>query len=136
MKRLAFALSGLLLFSACTSTAAAAPSAAVKVTMTDQAIALSQASVAPGKVTFTIANGGSVVHSLVLLKTDTPHDKIPADPANAGKVQETGSVAATGQIPAGGTKEFTRDLAAGSYVLICNEPAHYLVGMHIGLTVK
>ena len=83
-----------------------------------------------------MANSGTVVHSFVLIKTDTSHDKMPADAKDPSKVQETGSLAATGQIAVGQSKELTRDLAAGSYVLICNEPAHYIVGMHVALAVK
>ena len=121
---------------ACGGQATAAPATTVTATMTDQAIALSVPSVSAGKVTFKVANSGTVVHSFVLIKTDTPHDKMPADPKDPSKVQETGSLAATGQIAVGQSKELTRDLAAGSYVLVCNEPAHYIVGMHVAFTVK
>lgn len=116
--------------------AAAGGSTTVTATMSDKDITLSVPSASAGKVTFHVVNSGSVVHSLVLIKTDTPQDKLPADAKDASKVQETGSVAATGQIPAGQAKDFTRDLAAGKYVVICNEPAHYVVGMHVGFAVK
>jgi len=36
----------------------------------------------------------------------------------------------------GETKTFTVDLAPGNYVLICNQPAHYQLGMHIAFVVK
>lgn len=130
-------ISGALILGACGGgSTAAASSATVTATMTDKEITLSVPSVTSGKVTFHIVNSGTVVHSLVLIKTDTAHDKLPTDPKDPGKVQETGSVAATGQIAAGQSKDITRDLAAGSYVVICNEPAHYLVGMHAPFAVK
>ncbi len=108
----------------------------VAVSLTDNVVTLGAASVAPGKVTFTVKNTGSVVHSLVVLKTNLAHDKIPADPQDASRADERGKVAGSGQIAAGETKEFTVDLSSGKYVVMCNEPAHYLVGMHTALTVN
>lgn len=127
---------GALVLGACGGGSTSATSATVTATMSDKEITLSVPSVSAGRVTFHAVNSGTVVHSLVLLKTDTPQDKLPPDPKDASKAQETGSVAATGQIAAGQSKDITRDLAAGNYVVICNEPAHYLIGMHIAFTVK
>ncbi len=130
-------VAGALVMGACGgATSAASAATTVNATMTDKDITLSAPSVGAGKVTFHVINSGTTVHSLVLIKTDTPQDKLPADPKDASKVQETGSVAATGQIAAGQSKDITRELAAGSYVVICNEPAHYLVGMHVAFAVK
>jgi uncharacterized cupredoxin-like copper-binding protein len=52
------------------------------------------------------------------------------------KVDEKGSILSTGSWAVAQSKSFSRDLKAGSYVLVCNEPAHYLVGMHIGFVVR
>ena len=128
-------LTATLVASACGGETAAAATK-ITATLTDTGIALSQASIPAGKVTLEIVNKGTVVHSLVLLKTDLAHDKVPADPKDASKVQELGSLAATGQLAVGASKELTRDLKAGNYVLVCNEPAHYIVGMHTALVVK
>ncbi|HEY3218949.1 MAG TPA: sulfocyanin-like copper-binding protein [Candidatus Limnocylindria bacterium] len=115
----------------------AAPSAGtITVTMTDKEIRLSETAVNAGLYTFDVINKGTVVHSLVLMRTDVPHDKMPADPADASKVKETGTIAATGQMAVGASKQMSRQLAAGQYVIVCNEPAHYLVGMHVALVVK
>jgi len=108
----------------------------VAISLTDNMVTLGATTVAPGKVTFTVKNTGSVVHSLVVLKTNLAHDKIPADPQDASRADERGKVAGSGQIAAGETKEFTVDLSSGKYVVMCNEPAHYLVGMHTALTVN
>ena len=107
----------------------------VTVTLTDNAIELSEPSAVAGKVTFEVVNKGTAVHSLVLIRTDLPHDKIPADPKNDAKVDEKGSIVSSGQLAVAQSKSFSRDLKAGSYVLVCNEPAHYLVGMHVGFVV-
>lgn len=128
-------LAAVLVASACGGGTATATTKIIA-TLTDTGIALSQDSVPASKVTLEIVNKGTVVHSLVLLKTDLAHDKLPADPKDASKVQELGSLAATGQLAVGASKELTRDLKAGNYVLVCNEPAHYIVGMHTALVVK
>lgn len=132
----ALLIAAALVAGACGGQASTAAATTVTANMTDQAISLSLPSVSAGKVTFKVVNSGTVVHSLVLIQTDTPQDKMPADPKDPSKIQETGSVLATGQIQAGQSKELTRDLAAGKYVIVCNEPAHYLVGMHVGFTVR
>ena len=89
-----------------------------------------------GQVTFSVKNVGSVVHSMVVLKTNLDEAKIPASSAGDGRVDERGSVGSTGQIPVGASKDLTLNLAAGKYVLVCNEPAHYIIGMHIGFIVQ
>lgn len=121
---------------ACGSATSAAPAATVTTTLTDKAIAVDQTSVANGTVTFKVVNAGTVVHSLVVLKTSVPHDKIAADPKDASRVDQTGAVRETGQIAVGGSKDLSVKLAPGSYVLVCNEPAHYAIGMHIPFNVK
>ena len=108
----------------------------VAATLSDNTISLETVTVGSGPVTFAVKNNGSVLHSLVVLKTNLAHDKIPADPQDASRADERGSVGTSGQIAAGATKEFTLNLAPGKYVVMCNEPAHYLVGMHTALTVN
>lgn len=132
----ALLIAAALVAGACGGQASTAAATTITATMTDQAVALTVPSVSAGTVTFKVVNSGTVVHSLVLIKTDTPQDKMPADAKDPSKIQETGSVLATGQIQAGQSKEFTRDLAAGKYVIVCNEPAHYLVGMHTEFSVQ
>ncbi len=130
------AIAATLVVSAACSSAAPASAATITATLNDNSIALSQASTAPGLVTFKVVNSGSVIHSLQLLKTDLPHDKIPADPQDASKPQRLGLLRETGAIAARGSKEFIVKLGSGSYVLVCDQPAHYIAGMHIGFTVK
>lgn len=128
-----------LLAAACggaTTSAVTTGGTTVTATLADQAIQLDQPSAASGTVTFKVANSGTVVHSLILLKTDVPHDRIAPDPKDASRVDQTGLLRETGQIPVGQTKEFVVKLAAGNYVLVCNEPAHYVIGMHIPFTAK
>jgi len=87
-------------------------------------------------VTFVVKNSGAVVHELVVLQTDVAQDKLAADPAQAGKVVETGNLGETGDVDAAQSKTFTVTLPAGHYVLMCNQAGHYAGGMHMAFTVN
>jgi len=108
----------------------------VGVKLTEMAIALDATSVPAGPVIFGVANAGAVTHELVVLRTDLAVDKIPANPEEAGKVSEDGSLGESGDISAGRWSSFVLTLSPGKYVLICNLPGHYAAGMRIGFTVK
>jgi len=101
-------------------------------------------SVKAGKVTFTVKNSGTVIHEMILLKTDTPYDQLPivdaGDPprtarTGANKVDEKNNVGETGDIPKGKSKSVTLKLKAGNYVLVCNLAKHYGLGMRAPFTV-
>ena len=124
-----------LLLAAC-GTAGGTGATTVNATLTDNSIVLNQASVPSGKITFNVKNTGTMVHELAVLQTNLAQDKIPPDPAAPGKVLEENNKGETGDMDVGATKTFTVDLAPGNYVLICNQPAHYLLGMHIAFVVK
>jgi len=91
-----------------------------------------------GNVTFTVKNSGTVIHELIVLKTDTPSEQLPivdaGDPPHkvstgANKVDEKTSVGETGNIGKGKSKSVTLTLKAGNYVLVCNLAKHYGLGM-------
>lgn len=115
---------------------AGAGATTVSATMSDKDIVLDQASVSAGKVTFKVKNAGTLVHSMVVIKTNLDQAKLPADPKDPGKVEERGSVGKVPQMEKGTSRDVTLDLSSGKYVLVCNEPAHYLLGMHVGFTVQ
>lgn len=109
----------------------------VSVTLTDMAIKLSTASVPSGTVTFAVTNGGGTTHEFVVLQTAIAQNALPADPANPGTVQEPGFLGRVASLAPHATGSLTLTLGPGSYVLICNEPAHYsALGMHIGFSVR
>lgn len=114
----------------------AARATAIAVSMLDNAIKLDAPSAVAGKITFSAKNVGSVAHSLVVLKTNLDETKIPASAQDPSKVDERGSVGGLGQLQPSQSKDFTLDLAAGKYVLVCNEPGHYLSGMRTNFSVK
>jgi uncharacterized cupredoxin-like copper-binding protein len=131
------AIAFVMLATACAGGAATSTAGTtVTVTSTDKAIQLDRASAPAGVVTFKVVNSDKIVHSLALLKTDLPHDKIPPDAKDGARPDRSGAVRETGEIPAGQTKGFSVKLAPGKYVLVCNEPAHYIVGMHAPFTVQ
>ena len=89
-------------------------------------------SVAAGPVTFTLTNNGSIVHEMIVLKTDTAYDQLAV---TGGKVSEATSVGEVSELAAGKSKSVTLDLAAGKYVLVCNVKDHYTMGMRAPFTV-
>jgi len=108
----------------------------VNATRTDSKIVLDKSSVPSGKITFLVSNAGTMTHEVVVLKTDVAADKIAPNPEEPGKMSEDGSQGESGDLDPTQKATFTLDLVPGNYVLICNQPAHYLLGMHIAFTVK
>jgi uncharacterized cupredoxin-like copper-binding protein len=137
-----------------TSTLPAAAGNTVHVTVSDtkgldgpMTLVVAPASVQAGDVTFVVENTGTIDHEVVVLKTSTPFDKLPisdaGDPpapvkSGANKVSETNNVGETGDpnLKPGVTRSFTiKNMAAGSYALVCNIAQHYGKGMRGAFTV-
>ncbi len=108
----------------------------VTVNMEEWAIKLSQASAPAGDVTFVLRNQGKEEHELVILKTDTPDEKLAFRPADPNRAEEPGAIGEIEDVSSGKFKEATFTLAPGRYVLICNEPGHYKAGMHVAFIVR
>jgi uncharacterized cupredoxin-like copper-binding protein len=133
---LALVTTSLLLLAACGGQTASTSSGPVGVTLTDKGVVLALTSVNAGAVTFKVKNVGTLEHELVVIKTDVAADKIQPDPDEPGKMSETGSLGESGDLAIGEAKEFTLNLTPGKYVLMCNQPGHYMVGMHVAFEVK
>jgi uncharacterized cupredoxin-like copper-binding protein len=75
-----------------------------------------------------------LVHELVVLKTDVAADQLPV--VN-GKVTESHfkKMGEVEDVAVGKNKRLTLKLPVGRYVLICNEPGHYAMGMRASLVV-
>lgn len=120
------------------TTAAAADdhdeAAEIDVTLTEFAIALDGSSAHAGDVTFVVSNGGAAPHELAVIRTDLAPDALPtaAGLVDEGQVEVLGR---TAQLGGGATEDVTFALSSGSYVLICNIPAHYDLGMRVAFTV-
>jgi uncharacterized cupredoxin-like copper-binding protein len=99
------------------------------------------ASAPAGSVTFTVKNDGTIDHEVVVLKTNVAFDKLPVTgfEGEPNRVSESASVGETGDpaLKPGETRSFTvKNMAAGSYVLVCNLAKHYGLGMRAPFTVK
>jgi plastocyanin len=89
-------------------------STTINATEKDFAIALDNSSVPAGSVMFKIKNDGPSPHNIQIKELKKASDNI-----DAGK-----------------TGQFTVDLPAGTYTVICDIPGHEQLGMHTTLTVK
>ena len=84
-------------------------------------------SVPAGKVTFNIKNDGTMVHEMVVVKTEkTPQQLAEPD----GTANESTSVGEAADIAGGASKSVTLKLIPGHYILLCNLPGHYKGGMY------
>jgi uncharacterized cupredoxin-like copper-binding protein len=117
----------------------------VNVALADFTITPDQTTVPAGLVTFVATNNGSMIHEMVVARTDLAPGALPtmAD----GSVDEAmlDSPGEVSELDPAGTGMVTLDLAAGSYVLFCNvvmdnPPAapvsHYALGMYLAFTVQ
>ena len=120
-----------------TATATPPPSGgpAVAVELAEWSVTAAQASVDADGVTFNVTNAGAVAHEFVVIRSDLPADGLPAA---GGGVDESG-LDVVGRIPefaGGASASMTFDLTPGNYLLICNIPGHYGLGMTTTLTVE
>lgn len=121
---------------AATPTPAPVSAGPIAVTLLDVSIRLDRSATAAGSVTFTVKNAGTVIHQLVVLKTDIAQNQIPPSSTQPGTMTEPGFVTQTPLIDPGASFTLTLAMTSGSYVLMCNQPAHYLIGMHTGFLVN
>jgi uncharacterized cupredoxin-like copper-binding protein len=108
----------------------------VGVTLGEFSVKTDTAAVGAGKITFAVRNDGSAKHELVVLQASDPVLSVDAQTGKA--MEEASGVKHIGEIDgldAGKTKALTLDLPAGTYLLICNIPGHYHLGMVAKLIV-
>ena len=113
-----------------TPTASAARKDAV--TLDDFAIHPSTTVLKSGKVEFTVKNTGKMPHEFVVIDTSKPAAKL----GSGKRVSEKGNVGETGNLKPGQAKTLVLHLRRGHYAAICNDPGHYVAGMHKDLTVS
>lgn len=108
----------------------------IKATLLKNTIQLDASRVKAGAVTFEVSNAPDtgLAHELVVLKTDLAADKLPV---KDGKVPESQfkKMGEVEGIDPGKNKRLTLKLVPGRYVLICNQPGHYSMGLHTSLLV-
>lgn len=104
----------------------------VETVVKDGSIAVGRSSVPTGGVSFEISNEGTIVHEVEVFagsETDLPVDLGVADTTGLTLLDEVEDI-----IP-GGNVNLNLDLDPGDYVIICNLPGHYQMGMVTSLTV-
>jgi len=117
----------------------------VKVTLSEWSVAPDKTEISAGSVTFEVSNTGpNDIHEFVVIRTDLAAGALPVD--STGKVDEAGGgMEVEGEIEdiaVDGSDSLTLDLAAGSYILLCNiydedeHEAHYSEGMRAAFTVN
>jgi len=113
---------------------AAAVQAELDVTLAEFSVTVA-AETSAGGVQFNVANEGAVPHNLRVARSDLAPDALPIA---AGIVDEAqvDVVASVPDIAGGASDSTTATLEAGAYVLFCNVPGHYQLGMHAPLTVQ
>ena len=91
-----------------------------------------------GKITFNLDSRGTILHEVVIIKTDKLARDLVAEinPTTLRLDEESfDSPGEYGDLPAGNTVVFTIDLSPGHYVVMCNIEAHYGAGMYSDLTI-
>lgn len=100
-------------------------------------IRIDQSAVKAGKITFDVTNWSrSALHEMLIVAVDNSAAALPYDYSQArvpeDQVKVLGEVS---DLQPNGSKSFEVELAAGSYVLICNLPGHYAAGMAVPFIV-
>jgi uncharacterized cupredoxin-like copper-binding protein len=102
------------------------------VTLDDFAIKPAITSLKAGKIEFKVRNKGKTSHEFVVLDTR----KKAAALGHGSRVPEAGHVGETGNVAPGTSKTLVLNLRKGHYAVICNDPGHYMAGMHRDLYVS
>jgi uncharacterized cupredoxin-like copper-binding protein len=102
------------------------------VTLDDFAIKPAKTALSAGKVEFNVKNTGKMAHEFVVIDTGKPAAKL----GRGKRVPEKGNVGETGNLKPGQAKTVVLNLRKGHYAVICNDPGHYMAGMHRDLTVS
>ncbi len=139
-KRWAIAAAAVAVIAILASACAAAPAdtgeiPSLYVDVSDFKLVTDHPTIAAGHVVFGIRNHASMLHELVVIKTDLAPDQLPVDGSTA-KAKEDGKVGELLNIAGGASRKLVLELAPGKYVLICNIAGHYQLGMRVGLEVQ
>ncbi len=94
-------------------------------------------SVKAGPVTFMVSNDSkNLVHEMIVVSVTDPntplHYDLKDDRVIESKIKDLGEAS---DLPPGQKKTLTLALKPGTYILMCNQPAHYKTGMKVNLTI-
>jgi Copper binding proteins, plastocyanin/azurin family len=133
MRLMVVALLLTVLLAACSTSGGSSGSGTeIAATLEDGTITLSTDVVTDGNVSIVVSNQGSLVHEFELFSgsnPDLPVSNGVADTSGMTMIDEVED------ITPGANPRLDLDLAPGDYVIICNLPGHYQMGMVTTLTV-
>ena len=89
-----------------------------------------------GDVTFQVDNDGTSPHEFVVIKTDTDPADLPISNSKADEGAAGTLIGRTELVSGGASATLRLGLDPGNYVLLCNVPTHYDLGMHARLVVR
>ena len=104
----------------------------IDTTLSNTSINLSASTVESGTITFAVTNDGDQVHEIEVFsgsETVLPVEKNVANVSGLTLIDEIEDI-----LP-GGNVRLTLELPAGDYIIICNLPGHYEMGMVTKLVV-
>ncbi|SAK99251.1 hypothetical protein AWB78_05754 [Caballeronia calidae] len=108
----------------------------IHVELADDSIRLDTETAKAGHVTFEVNNRATsnTVHEFVVLRTDTDEARLPV---HNGQVTESRfrKMGEVENLQRDSVKRLSLNLSPGRYVLICNRPGHYAMGMHKSLLI-
>ena len=90
-----------------------------------------------GEASFVVRNDSTeLVHELLVVRTALSPSQFPIDGQGA-RVDESElkGIHELGDLEPGRSGKLTLGLEPGHYVLFCNQPGHFMAGMHAELTV-
>lgn len=120
---------------AATAVPTAASVSEVSITLKEFTIEPAPTSVKAGEVTFTVKNAGAAPHEIVVVKSDADPKKLPVKDGLADEAVNK-PLFRTPTIPAGASGSQKVKLDRGKYVILCNVPGHYALGMAVAFTVN
>jgi hypothetical protein len=102
----------------------------VGVELLEYSVAPIPPSLASGPTAFNVVNGGAASHNFRAIATDLAPDALPVDGAAVDEAQLNVIAMTATDLAAGGSQLVSAGtLEPGPYVLICNIPTHYELGM-------
>ena len=105
--------------------------------MVTMGITLDAATVPAGNVTFNATNASKdMLHEMLVAPITDPAEALPYDKETLRVDEEaSGDLGEVSELEPGKTGSLTLELKPGSYILFCNIPGHYELGMWTLLTV-
>ena len=103
----------------------------------DMTIKADEQSVKAGPVTFVVSNDSKdLVHEMIVVSVDKPDAPLPYDKKDdrvvESKIKDLGEAS---DLDPGQKKTLKLTLKPGTYLLMCNQPHHYMAGMETKLVV-